>query len=197
MTDYPVPPPGQGPPEQPFGAPPPAGEHVYGQPVPPPQQQHQQYGYGYGYGSGHAAVPAGFWARFAAALIDGLILAVPTFLLRVAVHGDISYMVSAGPLGTDYDPLVTFTSIVIGLLYFGLMEGGPTGQTIGKKALSIRVVDATTGQPGVGAARGIGRYFARWLSEMALLLGYLWMLWDPKKQTWHDKLTRVQVVKTG
>ena len=42
---------------------------------------------------------------------------------------------------------------------------------------------------------GIGRYFARWLSAIPLLLGYFWMLWDPKKQTWHDKLVSTIVVK--
>ena len=65
----------------------------------------------------------------------------------------------------------------------------------GKKAVRIRVVDATTGLPGIGTARGVGRYFARWLSQIVLYLGYFWMLWDPKKQCWHDKLARTLVVK--
>jgi uncharacterized RDD family membrane protein YckC len=40
----------------------------------------------------------------------------------------------------------------------------------------------------------VGRYFGRILSGIACFLGYLWMLWDPEKQTWHDKLTNTVVV---
>jgi uncharacterized RDD family membrane protein YckC len=89
----------------------------------------------------------------------------------------------------------TLLNIVAGVAYYGLLEGGATGQTIGKKICAIRVVDAESGQPGIGVGRGIGRYFARWLSAIPLLLGYFWMLWDPKKQTWHDKLVSSIVVK--
>jgi uncharacterized RDD family membrane protein YckC len=83
-----------------------------------------------------------------------------------------------------------------GVAYYAVLEGGLTGQTLGKKICSIRVVDATTFQPGVGVGRGIGRYFARWLSAIPFGLGYLWMLWDENKQTWHDKLTHVVVTRT-
>jgi uncharacterized RDD family membrane protein YckC len=34
-----------------------------------------------------------------------------------------------------------------------------------------------------------------YVSQLALLLGYLWMLWDPNKQTWHDKVAQSVVVK--
>lgn len=57
------------------------------------------------------------------------------------------------------------------------------------------LVDASTGQPGIGVGRGVGRYFARWLSSIPLGLGYFWMLWDGRKQTWHDKLVGSLVVK--
>lgn len=183
MTDYPAPPPGQvppgqGPPEQPFGAPPPPAEHVYGQPVPPPQQQHQQYGYGYGYGSGHAEY-AGFWARFGASLLDGLIVGLPIALVTYAMAPGLSFLIR----------------ILVAMAYTGALDGGPTGQTIGRKALNIRVVDAVTGQPGIGFGRAVGRYFGRFVSGIALGLGYLWMLWDPRKQTWHDKFVNTIVVK--
>ena len=47
----------------------------------------------------------------------------------------------------------------------------------------------------VGPGRAIGRYFAKFLSGLVIGLGYFWMLWDPKKQTWHDKLVNTVVVK--
>jgi uncharacterized RDD family membrane protein YckC len=43
----------------------------------------------------------------------------------------------------------------------------------------------------LGQPIGYGRAFLRWLvsivSFIVLFIGYLWMLWDPEKQTWHDK----------
>ena len=55
------------------------------------------------------------------------------------------------------------------------------------------VVDADTGAP-IGAGRAIGRYFARILSGLPLLLGYLWPLWDDRQQAFHDKLVNSRVV---
>jgi uncharacterized RDD family membrane protein YckC len=124
---------------------------------------------------------AGFWIRFAASLLDGILIGVGTGIVGAM-------------LGAD-DAGVNLLNLIVGVAYFGMLEGGPTGQTLGKRVCNIRVVDATTGQAGIGIGRGIGRYFARWLSAIVLLLGYLWMLWDPRKQTWHDKLVGSIVVK--
>jgi len=56
------------------------------------------------------------------------------------------------------------------------------------------IVDATTLQP-IGTTRGLVRALVRIASELVLYLGYLWMIWDPKRQTWHDKAARSIVVK--
>ena len=61
--------------------------------------------------------------------------------------------------------------------------------------VGIRVVDATTMQPGIGSGRAIGRYFAHFLSAIPCGLGYFWMLWDQDKQTWHDKIVSTKVVR--
>ena len=79
------------------------------------------------------------------------------------------------------------------VFYWARLEGR-TGQSLGSKALGITVVDAATGQP-IGGGRAIGRFFARILSGFLCYLGYFWMLWDPQKQTWHDKLANSVVVK--
>ncbi len=77
-----------------------------------------------------------------------------------------------------------------------LLEGSPSGQTVGKRAMSIRVIDSDTGGA-IGTGRAVVRYFARWLSAIPCLLGYFWMLWDSDKQTWHDKLSSAVVVPTS
>ena len=88
--------------------------------------------------------------------------------------------------------LVTVAGVVAAILYYGLTEGR-AGQTIGKRALGVKVIDTYTGAP-IGVGRAIGRYFAKILSAIPCLLGYLWMLWDPNKQTWHDKMVNSYVV---
>ena len=46
------------------------------------------------------------------------------------------------------------------------------------------------------AGAAVGRYlFAAFISGNFLLLGYLWSLWDDRKQTWHDKVVSSVVVK--
>jgi len=114
---------------------------------------------------------AGFWRRFAAALIDGILVGIIGGILEAIVHGALGALVS----------------LALGIAYFGWLEGSNSGQTVGKLAMGIRVYDFRRGGP-IGTGRAIGRYFARWLSAIPCFLGYLWMLWDGEKQTWHDKL---------
>ena len=63
-----------------------------------------------------------------------------------------------------------------------------------RRAMGVWIVDATTLQP-IGTRRGFVRALVRLVSEFVLYLGYLWMLWDPKRQTWHDKAVNSIVVK--
>jgi uncharacterized RDD family membrane protein YckC len=137
---------------------------------PPPPETHMA--------SGSARGPrANFGQRLVALIIDGILLAIVGVILRVALNTGLG----------------TILSIVIGVGYYGWLEGSPSGQTVGKKAMGIRVYDLRQGGP-IGTGRAIGRYFARWLSTIPCLLGYFWMLWDKEKQTWHDKLVGSIVV---
>jgi uncharacterized RDD family membrane protein YckC len=121
---------------------------------------------------------SGFWRRFAAALIDGIALGVVSGILR-AVMG----MAGGEGLG-----------LVISLGYYTYFHG-KTGQTPGDAVMSIRVVDfrAGTGEP-IGYGRALGRALMSIVSGVVLLLGYLWMIWDSEKQTWHDKVVGSVVV---
>jgi uncharacterized RDD family membrane protein YckC len=120
---------------------------------------------------------ASFFRRFFAALLDGILLGIVTTVLQAVV-------------GRSFGGLV---SLAVGIAYYGYLEGSPSGQTIGKRALGIRVIDLKAGGP-IGFSRGVIRYFSRILSAIPLLLGYFWMLWDAEKQTWHDKLAGSVVV---
>jgi uncharacterized RDD family membrane protein YckC len=127
--------------------------------------------------SGPSGPRAGFWRRFGALLIDGILVGIVTGILRAAVGFTLGEALS----------------IAIGVAYFGYLEGSPSGQTIGKRALGIRVIDLSGGGP-IGFGRAVIRYFGRIVSAIPLLLGYFWMLWDKEKQCWHDKFANDVVV---
>jgi uncharacterized RDD family membrane protein YckC len=71
---------------------------------------------------------------------------------------------------------------------------GRSGQSIGKRALGVRLVTAETGQP-VGFGRAVGRQFAHLLDGIPFSLGYLWPLWDEQRQTFADKVCCTLVVQ--
>jgi uncharacterized RDD family membrane protein YckC len=126
--------------------------------------------------SGPSGPRAGFWRRFAAALLDGILIGIVTGILRALFGTN-----EGNGLGT-----------LLGLFYYTYFEGS-SGQTPGKKALGIRVIDFSGGGS-IGYGRAFIRYIGRIVSGIVLLLGYLWMLWDKEKQTWHDKFANSVVV---
>jgi uncharacterized RDD family membrane protein YckC len=126
-------------------------------------------------------VPAGWWRRFGAFLIDAIVLGVVSGILS-AILG----RVTGEGIG-----------ILISLGYFTYFHGR-TGQSPGDAVLGIRVVDARDrlGQP-IGFGRAALRWLVSYVSGIVLLLGYLWMLWDGRKQTWHDKAAGSLPVRLG
>ena len=120
---------------------------------------------------------ASFGRRLVAALLDGILLGIVYAILLAVVSQEAAYGLY----------------LLAGIVYYTLLEGGATGQTLGKKALGIRVVDFNNGGS-IGYGRGAIRYLGRIVSSIPCLLGYLWMLWDKEKQTWHDKFATSVVV---
>lgn len=95
--------------------------------------------------------------------------------------------------------LLGIAIIGVGIILVWLLQArhlATRGQTWGRKIVGIKVVRADNGQP-LGYGRAIGRLlFASIISGSFCGLGYLWMLWDKDKQTWHDKVVGSVVVRT-
>jgi uncharacterized RDD family membrane protein YckC len=72
--------------------------------------------------------------------------------------------------------------------------GGSTGQSYGKKIAGIKLLREQDGQL-LGGGAGIGRAFVHILDAIPCYLGFLWPLWDDKKQTFADKIMKTVVVK--
>ena len=121
---------------------------------------------------------AGFWRRFAAKFIDGIILGIVNFILAIIFKHAVG--------------LYYALSIIIDWGYYTYFEVS-SGQTLGKMALGIRVIDFQRGGS-IGYGRAFIRQIAQILSTIPLFLGYFWMLWDKEKQCWHDKIAGSVVV---
>ena len=126
---------------------------------------------------GDASGPrAGFWRRFAATFIDGIILLVIDVVLRLILNG------AGGSV-----------SLLASVIYFTLFVGASRGQTPGMSALGIRVI-SFDGSGSIGYGRALVRWLGGILSTIPFFLGFFWMLWDKEKQCWHDKFASDVVV---
>jgi len=119
---------------------------------------------------------AGFGSRLGAAFLDGILLFVVFIVFAIATSG------KGGPIAW-----------LAGVGYYAYFEGSQSGQTVGKRATGIRVISSLDGGP-IGFGRGLLRYLGKCVSGIALGIGYLWMLWDPERQTWQDKIANTYVV---
>ncbi len=136
---------------------------------------------------------AGFWIRVLAYIIDTIILA-----LAGSVLGAI-YVFSV--LGLDNDPsylsggadLLNLFSIIISVAYFAGMESSTWQATLGKKALGLVVTDVSGNR--ISLMRGVGRYFAKILSAIILLIGFIMVAFTARKQGLHDIIAGTLVLK--
>jgi uncharacterized RDD family membrane protein YckC len=187
-------------PPAPGGFPPPPappGDGGYGAPPPPAYGSQPQFGGGYGqqpaYG-GQAAPVGGAYAewpqRVLAYLIDGAIVfgAVIVVIIVATILGQIS-----NGLGALVAILGYLAAIALGIWNQIIVQGN-TGQSIGKKQIGIKLISEQTGQP-LGPLMTFVRQIAHFLDGICFI-GYLWPLWDEKKQTFADKIMTSIVIKT-
>ena len=134
---------------------------------------------------------AGFWVRLGATLIDTLAMVLLLAPLLWMIYGP-EYFYRADDtllLGTA-DAVINYLIPPLVILLFWRFRGA----TPGKMLLGMRIVDARTlAQPGNGQL--IGRYLAYYLSALLLLLGFVWVAFDRRKQGLHDKLARTVVIR--
>lgn len=139
---------------------------------------------------------AGFWIRFCASLVDGVILLAvsgPLTLLQIALMGGFQEYVSSIISGTYTLLQLVFwiLGVIVGVGYEAWFIG-KYAATPGKMVLGLRVVRAD-GSP-VSFRRAAGRYFAKWLSALTLYIGFVIAAFDNQKRTLHDHICDTRVV---
>jgi uncharacterized RDD family membrane protein YckC len=135
--------------------------------------------------------PAGFFERAQAAAVD--------LVLLICVWSVVVYFASrtahVGLLGLRpaWPYLVAYLAF-LGLVYAGYFTG-TTGQTVGKIAGGLRVVDAGGRPPGY--ARAFARAALGVLGVALAFVGLAPMLLDPARRALHDRMLRTRVVKVA
>jgi uncharacterized RDD family membrane protein YckC len=129
-----------------------------------------------------------FGRRFAASFIDGLIFMIPYgYFFFMAMRAAMTNPNAPNPANT----MGYLIAVLFSLTYSAGMLAW-RGQTLGKMALGIRVVGPDGTSPAYWRA-ALRETVGKWLSQLILCLGYLWMLWDADQQTWHDKIAGTTV----
>ena len=131
---------------------------------------------------------AGFWIRLAAALIDSVLLSILVGVPLTMIYGT-DYWTSEELIAGFWDAVFYVVPIVITIWFWVKYLGTP-----GKMLLRVRVIDANTGQA-ISTAKGLGRYLGYYLSALPLLLGFVWVAFDKRKQGFHDKLAGTLVIR--
>jgi uncharacterized RDD family membrane protein YckC len=127
---------------------------------------------------------AGFWIRFVAIFIDGIIVGI--------VNSALAAILSLNTNGRSG------LQLILGLLYYVYFWSSNSpwpGQTIGSKLLNIRVI--RTDGSDLTISQALIRYVGFVISVICLLIGLIWAAFDPNKQGWHDKIADTYVVKTS
>jgi uncharacterized RDD family membrane protein YckC/Tfp pilus assembly protein PilE len=120
---------------------------------------------------------AGFWRRGAAFLLDSLILVILAIIINIGLG--------------QAETLSVLINVAIACAYYAGFHSSAKQATPGKMAFGIKVADLAGERIGIG--RGIGRYFATWLSAI-LMIGYVMAAFTSKKRALHDMIAGTLVV---
>ncbi len=139
---------------------------------------------------------AGYWRRFTAAIIDGIILSVFAGVLNAIFI--VPFMISpraSADAASGVVSLIYIILIISGWLYYTLLESSSKQATVGKMALGIIVTDLYGNRISFGRANG--RYWSKILSALILYIGFIMAGFTEKKQALHDIIASCLVVKKG
>jgi uncharacterized RDD family membrane protein YckC len=134
---------------------------------------------------------AGFWIRFAAIVLDGLILLPLSIAIQLMIgmsFGQIIGLDSGSIMMLVVSQLLGFATGVA----YEVTFVGRFGATLGKMACGIRVI--TPGGGKVSYLRALARYFAKLLNMLTIYIGYVMAAFDPVKRGLHDRICNTLVV---
>jgi uncharacterized RDD family membrane protein YckC len=150
----------------------------------------------------------GFWLRFVAVIIDGIIMAVPIGIMQALLFGGAGMSFARNAPGPNASPdevirmmgpmfaaigFSAFIAMILSCIYeaFFLVKFAATP---GKMAMGVKVLRPDGSKLGVG--RAVGRHFSKLLSAMILYIGYIMAGFDSQKRALHDMICDTRVIKS-
>ena len=130
-----------------------------------------------------AANPAAAYANWGQRVGAYLIDYVPIFVLELIgfiFHNSIGF-------------LLFFLASLAWWIWNRCIQAGRTGQSLGKRTLHLRLISENTGEP-IGAGMAFARDICHILDSLACYIGWLFPLWDAKRQTFADKIISTVVI---
>ena len=131
--------------------------------------------------------------RLVARIVDGILLAIG-FLIVIVAFAAVGSATSDAAGGLV---VIAYFLAIAGVIAYEVGLTATRGQTVGKMAMGIRVVDIATGQP-----PGWGPSFVRWVIPAVIsivplggLVDAAWLLWDQNRQCLHDKPAKTLVIR--
>ncbi len=144
--------------------------------------------------------PAGFFSRFEAFIVDIFILSLFQLIGSAFIQSILKFF-GLTRYWTNIQSLIgnSISQLAIGSTLMGLIViiyfvffWTLIGYTPGKALLGLKVVKKDGKK--LSFFRSLLRFFAYWVSAIPIFLGFLWILWDSKRQGWHDKIAGTQVI---
>ncbi|MDF7800631.1 RDD family protein [Pontiellaceae bacterium B1224] len=135
---------------------------------------------------------AGFWRRFLAVFIDGLVMSIFSLPANFGFQFAMT-KASEGP-GFVILAIVLYLSMLLIPAIYLIWMHGRYGATLGKKAVGVKVV-MSDGTP-ISYGRAVGRYFAYMLSGLIMYIGYIMAGFDSEKRALHDHMCNTRVIYT-
>jgi len=148
-----------------------------------------------------AAAPAHWGWRVLASWLDQVFVATPYYAaaayagLNAELVVDVTGQLVTRPTAAGVDAM-GLGALVMFVLWFvnRVVVQGRTGQSWGKRVVGLRTVHEDTSEP-LGMWWALVRDVAHIVNGVLLYLGYLWPLWDPRRQAFSDKLTHALVLR--
>ena len=143
----------------------------------------------------------GFWIRLVAYIIDAIIVNGASFIVGLvfgaALGGGMAASGNTSPeqIAMTANVMGSGLGLLIGWLYYAVMESSASQATVGKMAFGLVVTDEQGYRIGFG--RATGRFFAKILSGIILLIGFMMVGWTARKQGLHDMIAGTLVIKKG
>jgi uncharacterized RDD family membrane protein YckC len=136
---------------------------------------------------------ASFWWRLLAYFIDYIIIIIIAVVIATIYYTVIAFLTHDVQAAEQSESALNLLGIVVMILYHAVFEATNLRGSIGKMVCKLSVVDVNGKRLGFGKA--LARNAGKLLSGLILGLGFLNILWDNRRQGWHDELAKTYVIR--